>query len=203
MAAGTVTHIDATLVIAPRKLISLAALAWCCAGVYASGVNVDPQVFQSVVRPFFERHCSECHGADKQKGGLRVDGLLPKSDATDTAEWIAEWILVDPMGLQFISKLDNVKGTLADERLRFTATTNPSLAKLPDGIVKGLAHIADSVVDHLPRVLPKRCELHESPPRAEMRLQQHIERGGKVGLQHGHPHDVRRGQGRRESREAA
>ena len=31
--------------------------------------------FQTDVRPFLEQHCFPCHGAEKQKGGLRIDGL--------------------------------------------------------------------------------------------------------------------------------
>jgi phosphoribosylformylglycinamidine cyclo-ligase len=35
----------------------------------------------------------------------------------------------------------------------------PQLAKVPDGIIKGLAHITGGgLIDNLPRVLPKNCD---------------------------------------------
>ncbi len=64
---------------------------WCCAAAQTFGANVDSPTFEAVVRPLFEKHCAECHGAKKQKGGMRVDELQPKFDAPDTA---ARWLRV-------------------------------------------------------------------------------------------------------------
>lgn len=38
--------------------------------------------FQNVMRPLLERHCLDCHGADVQKAGLRLDNIPP--DFTDS-----------------------------------------------------------------------------------------------------------------------
>jgi uncharacterized membrane protein len=35
----------------------------------------DPLVFQDVIQPILQAHCVECHGAEKQKGKLRLDSL--------------------------------------------------------------------------------------------------------------------------------
>src|SRR5438046_2733943 len=31
---------------------------------------------EKIARPFFEEHCTKCHGEKKQKGDLRVDNLV-------------------------------------------------------------------------------------------------------------------------------
>jgi len=95
---------------------------------------------------------------------------------------LARKVLFDQMGLKLTSKLDGVKGTLADELLRVHRNYQPALAKLPHGIVKGLAHITGGgLVDNLPRVLPKTCDAvidtasWRVPP-----IFQHVEGGGGV-----------------------
>ena len=37
-----------------------------------------------VVKPFFAEHCTNCHGAKKQKGDLRVDNLIVDLDSPKT-----------------------------------------------------------------------------------------------------------------------
>jgi len=39
----------------------------------AAGLRAAPVDFVRDVRPIFEKHCCECHGAKKQKSGLRLD----------------------------------------------------------------------------------------------------------------------------------
>jgi mono/diheme cytochrome c family protein len=50
------------------QLLALTLPSWVAVG--ASSAAVD---FVRDVRPIFEQHCYECHGQDKQKGGLRLD----------------------------------------------------------------------------------------------------------------------------------
>lgn len=62
----------------PRRLLTgLGALA-------ASGLlAAEPATFATRVAPIFEKNCTGCHGADKQKGGLRLDsfaGVMRGSD---------------------------------------------------------------------------------------------------------------------------
>ena len=52
-----------------RALALLPLLAFLLAPALLAG-DVD---FVRDVRPIFEKHCYECHGAKKQKSGLRLD----------------------------------------------------------------------------------------------------------------------------------
>jgi len=45
----------------------------------------DPQ-FAGKVMPFFKQHCIQCHGPDKDKGGLRMDQLSADLDDLDSVE---------------------------------------------------------------------------------------------------------------------
>lgn len=38
-----------------------------------NGASAAPVDFVREVRPILEKHCYECHGEKKQKGGLRLD----------------------------------------------------------------------------------------------------------------------------------
>jgi len=51
-----------------------AALLLACSGAWAEApAPSDPKFFESQVWPIFESRCVTCHGADKQKGKLRLD----------------------------------------------------------------------------------------------------------------------------------
>lgn len=51
------------------------AVAWCAVAVstHAPPAHADEVDFVRDVRPILEQHCYSCHGADKQKSGLRLD----------------------------------------------------------------------------------------------------------------------------------
>src|SRR5688572_9093797 len=69
---------------------------------------------------------------------------------------LARKVLFEHMDLRLSSKLPGVAKTLGDELLRVHRNYQPLLAKLPVGLVKGLAHITGGgLIDNLPRVLPK------------------------------------------------
>lgn len=50
-------------------------------GAFGSASAAEPVDFAEEIRPLFEEHCYECHGADERKGGLRLtnrrDAFLP------------------------------------------------------------------------------------------------------------------------------
>src|ERR1700749_4483791 len=50
-----------------------------CAAAAKSGADLG-----KVVTPFFEEHCTKCHGEKKQKGDLRVDTLVIDFDSPKT-----------------------------------------------------------------------------------------------------------------------
>ena len=52
--------------------ITLSTLLCFTASVSAA----EPSAFQKTVRPFLEQHCVKCHGAEKQKGEVRLDEMV-------------------------------------------------------------------------------------------------------------------------------
>jgi phosphoribosylformylglycinamidine cyclo-ligase len=55
--------------------------------------------------------------------------------------------------------LPGSKETVGAELLRVHKNYQPLLAKVPKGMIKGLAHITGGgLIDNLPRILPKNCD---------------------------------------------
>ncbi len=49
-----------------------AALAGLCGALTVKGATAPPD-FSTQIQPLLQKHCIECHGPEKQKGGLRLD----------------------------------------------------------------------------------------------------------------------------------
>jgi phosphoribosylformylglycinamidine cyclo-ligase len=63
------------------------------------------------------------------------------------------------MKLKPRSHLPGSTVSVDEELLRVHKNYQPQLAKVPDGIIKGLAHITGGgLIDNLPRILPKNCD---------------------------------------------
>jgi phosphoribosylformylglycinamidine cyclo-ligase len=63
------------------------------------------------------------------------------------------------MRLTPASKVENIKHSLGHELLRVHKNYQPFLAKIPVGMIHGLAHITGGgLIDNLPRVLPETCD---------------------------------------------
>jgi phosphoribosylformylglycinamidine cyclo-ligase len=63
------------------------------------------------------------------------------------------------MRLTPASTIAGIKHSLGDELLRVHKNYQPLLAKIPAGMLHGLAHITGGgLIDNLPRVLPKNCD---------------------------------------------
>ncbi|MFT5468141.1 MAG: hypothetical protein ACI8UO_003249 [Verrucomicrobiales bacterium] len=57
--------------------------------VISGGALGAPPLFEGTVRPFLEAHCLACHGAEKQKGDLRLNSLTAEFDTAANADvWI-------------------------------------------------------------------------------------------------------------------
>jgi len=108
--------------------------------------------------------------------GLEANGLHTNGYS------LARKILFETMGLSPGSKLDGIKGTLADELLKVHRNYQPLLAKAPAGVIKGLAHITGGgLVDNLPRVLPKNCDaVIDTESWKKPAIFQVLEQAGKV-----------------------
>jgi len=85
--------------------------------------------------------------------GLRSNGLHTNGYS------LARKILFQEMRLNPGSKMKGLKHSLGAELLRVHRNYQPLLAKVPPGMIHGLAHITGGgLIDNLPRVLPKDCD---------------------------------------------
>ena len=97
---------------------------------------------------------------------------------------LARKVLFDQMGVKLKDKLPGLKRSVGEELLLVHKNYQPLIAKLPEGMVKGLAHITGGgLLDNLPRVLPQTTDAvidtksWKMPP-----IFKHIGEGGKVDL---------------------
>ena len=72
---------------------------------------------------------------------------------------LARKILFGKMQLKVSSRLPRSANTVGKELLRVHKNYQPLLAKIPSGVIKGLAHITGGgLIDNLPRILPPSCD---------------------------------------------
>jgi phosphoribosylformylglycinamidine cyclo-ligase len=72
---------------------------------------------------------------------------------------LARKILFGKMRLKPGSRLPGSKSSVGEELLRVHKNYQPLLAKVPSGVIKGLAHITGGgLIDNLPRILPSNCD---------------------------------------------
>jgi phosphoribosylformylglycinamidine cyclo-ligase len=94
----------------------------------------------------------------KIKPGNTILGLLSNGLHTNGYS-LARKILFEKMRLKVRSRIPGSSFTAGEELLRVHKNYQPLLAKVPDGMIKGLAHITGGgLIDNLPRVLPKNCD---------------------------------------------
>ena len=94
----------------------------------------------------------------KIKPGDGVLGLASNGLHTNGYS-LARKILFEKMRLRPSSTLPGSTITIGEELLRVHKNYQPLLAKLPVGVLKGLAHITGGgLIDNLPRILPSNCD---------------------------------------------
>ena len=72
---------------------------------------------------------------------------------------LAREILFHKMRLKAGSRLPGCANTVGEQLLRMHKNYQPLLAKIPSGVIKGLAHITGGgLIDNLPRILPPNCD---------------------------------------------
>ena len=92
------------------------------------------------------------------KAGDVVLGL-PSNGLHTNGYSLARKVLFDTLKLKPTSKVPGIQKTIGDELLKVHRNYQPLLASIPEGLVKGLAHITGGgLIDNLPRVLPKNCD---------------------------------------------
>ena len=97
---------------------------------------------------------------------------------------LARKILFGKMRLKAGSRLPGSTSTVGAELLRVHKNYQPLLAKVPSGMIKGLAHITGGgLIDNLPRILPKNCDaMIETKSWRVPRIFQILQRNGDVDL---------------------
>src|SRR5437016_1103361 len=95
---------------------------------------------------------------------------------------LAREILFRKMRLKVTSRLPGSAKTVGQELLRVHKNYQPLLAKIPSGMIKGLAHITGGgLIDNLPRILPKKCDvIIETRGWRVPRIFQMLQRNGDV-----------------------
>jgi phosphoribosylformylglycinamidine cyclo-ligase len=98
---------------------------------------------------------------------------------------LAREILFRKMRLKVTSRLPGSAKTVGQELLRVHKNYQPLLAKIPSGMVKGLAHITGGgLIDNLPRTLPGNCDaVIETKSWRVPRIFQLLEESGKIDPQ--------------------
>jgi phosphoribosylformylglycinamidine cyclo-ligase len=111
----------------------------------------------------------------KIKAGDAILGL-PSNGLHTNGYSLARKILFEKMRLK--------PSGIAKELLRVHKNYQPLLAKVPHGLIKGLAHITGGgLIDNLPRVLPKNCDaLIETKSWKPPRIFETLQRNGDVDL---------------------
>jgi phosphoribosylformylglycinamidine cyclo-ligase len=72
---------------------------------------------------------------------------------------LAREILFRKMRLKVTSRLPGLAKTVGQELMRVHKNYQPLLARIPSGMIKGLAHITGGgLIDNLPRTLPAKCD---------------------------------------------
>jgi phosphoribosylformylglycinamidine cyclo-ligase len=96
-------------------------------------------------------------------------------------------ILFRKMRLKVTSRLPGSAKTVGQELLRVHKNYELLLAKIPSGIIKGLAHITGGgLIDNLPRILPGNCDaVIETKNWRVPRIFQVLEENGKID-----PHEM-------------
>jgi phosphoribosylformylglycinamidine cyclo-ligase len=84
---------------------------------------------------------------------------LPSNGLHTNGYSLARKILFQQLGLTTTSRLPRLKHSLGEELLEVHRNYQPLLARLPQGVIHGLAHITGGgLIDNLPRVLPANCD---------------------------------------------
>jgi phosphoribosylformylglycinamidine cyclo-ligase len=97
---------------------------------------------------------------------------------------LARAILFNRMNLKVSSRLPGSTITVGKELLRVHKNYQPLLAKMPIGMIKGLAHITGGgLVDNLPRILPANCDaVIETKNWRVPRIFQILQQNGNIDL---------------------
>jgi phosphoribosylformylglycinamidine cyclo-ligase len=109
---------------------------------------------------------------------------LPSNGLHTNGYSLARKVLLTKMRLDLTGKVDGLARPLGEELLRIHRNYQPLLASLPEGRLKGAAHITGGgLVDNLPRILPASCDaLIDTSSWNVPAIFRVIQRGGSVSI---------------------
>ncbi len=107
---------------------------------------------------------------------------LPSNGLHTNGYSLARKVLFEKLRLKPGSRIAGLKHSLGRELLRLHKNYQPLLAKLPPGMIHGLAHITGGgLIDNLPRVLPENCDaLIETKSWRVPTIFDFLERNGRI-----------------------
>src|SRR2546429_117455 len=110
---------------------------------------------------------------------------LPSNGLHTNGYSLARKILFEKMKLKPSSRLPGSTTTVGSELLRVHKNYQPLLAKVPSGMIKGLAHITGGgLVDNVPRILPSNCDaIIETKSWRVPRIFQNFQQNGNIDAQ--------------------
>jgi phosphoribosylformylglycinamidine cyclo-ligase len=119
-------------------------------------------------------------GSKIRKGDVVLG--LPSNGLHTNGYSLARKVLFETLKLKPTSKVPGIQKTVGDELLKVHRNYQPLLSKVPQGLIKGMAHITGGgLIDNLPRVLPKDCDAVIDTTRWVVpKIFQMIQEGGKV-----------------------
>lgn len=84
---------------------------------------------------------------------------IPSNGLHTNGYSLARKVLFDIMGLAIDAKVPGITKPIGEELLRVHKNYQPLLASVPEGVLKGIAHITGGgLIDNLPRILPDGCD---------------------------------------------
>jgi phosphoribosylformylglycinamidine cyclo-ligase len=107
---------------------------------------------------------------------------LPANGLHTNGYSLARKILFERLKLKPASRVSGLKHSLGEELLRIHPNYQKRLARIPAGMIRGLAHITGGgLIDNLPRILPKDCDaLIETAKWRVPAIFEFLQREGKV-----------------------
>ena len=110
---------------------------------------------------------------------------LPSNGLHTNGYTLARKILLTRMRLDLTRKVDGITRPLGDELLRIHRNYQPVISSIPQGRLKGAAHITGGgLIDNLPRILPATCDaLIDTSSWNVPPIFRTIQRGGAVSTQ--------------------
>ena len=127
---------------------------------------------------------SENHRRQQNPTGRRRFSVWLQMVCTPMATRWREKFCSRKCGLKPIRALPGIDITVGEELLRVHKNYQPLLAKIPSGMIKGLAHITGGgLIDNLPRILPSNCDaVIETKSWRVPRIFQILQQNGNVDL---------------------